>query len=137
MLPAKRNLSVVARVASGLVTLTLLASVGCANPPRTQRFGHPVHVSEVVALSQHGVPPDEIIAKMNRGGLVYYLSEVQYTEIRRRGVTPQVIAYMQTTYVQAVQAHPGLAKDDSMSCFYLGPDGHWYGGGPQGFHPDC
>jgi hypothetical protein len=137
MLPAKLNPSAVARVARALATVILLAAAGCASAPWAHRFGHPVHVSEVVALSQHGVPPDEIIAKMNRGGLVYYLSETDYVEIRRRGVTPQVIAYMQSTYVQAVEQHPGLAQDDSMSCFYLGPDGHWYGGGPQGFHPDC
>jgi hypothetical protein len=137
MLPAKRNLSGVARVASGFAVAAVLVSIGCANLPGSHRFGHPVHVSEVVALSQHGVPPDEIIAKMNRGGLVYYLSEVQYTEIRSRGVTPQVIEYMKVTYVQAVAEHPKLAADASMSCFYLGPDGHWYAGGPEGFHPDC
>jgi hypothetical protein len=134
MLPAKRNLSA---VASSLAALMLLAAAGCAHAPWGHRFGHPVHVSEVVALSQHGVPPDEIIAKMNRGGLVYYLSETDYVEIRRRGVTPQVIEYMKVTYVQAVAEHPRLAQDDSMSCFYLGPDGHWYAGGAEGFHPDC
>jgi uncharacterized lipoprotein YmbA len=72
-----------------------IGAAGCAHAPWAHRFGHPVHVNEVVALSQHGVAPDQIVAKMNRGGLVYNLSEVAYVEIRERGVTPQVIAYMQ------------------------------------------
>ena len=124
-------------LAGGLVALCLLAAPGCANVPWARRFGHPVHVSEVVALSQHGVPPDQIIAKMNRGGLVYSLTEDEYVEIRKRGVTPQVIAYMQGTYTQAVASFPKIAKDPNLGCWYLGPDGHWYAGGPDGLHPDC
>ncbi len=126
-----------ARVAAALAVAGLLGAAGCAHAPWAHRFGHPVHVSEVVALSQHGVAPDRIVAKMNRGGLVYNLSEVEYVEIRERGVTPQVIAYMQSTYTQAVGQYPKLAGDSAMSCWNLGPDGHWYGGGPEGFHPDC
>ncbi len=124
-------------IASGLAVLLALAVSGCANVPWAKRFGHPVHVSEVVALSQHGVPPDQVIAKMNRGGLVYSLTEEQYVEIRKRGVTPQVIAYMQGTYTQAVANFPRLANDPNLGCWYLGPDGYWYAGGPDGFHPGC
>ncbi len=120
-----------------LVLITAaLALAGCAHFGG-KRWGHPVHVSEVVALSQHGVPPSEIVAKMNRSGIVYHLSEVQYVEIRESGVTPEVIAYMKSTYTQALVAYPKLAQDEHFSCWYLGPDGYWYGGGPQGFHPDC
>jgi hypothetical protein len=125
------------RVAGALGVAALLGAAGCAHAPWAHRFGHPVHVSEVVALSQHGVPPDQIIAKMNRGGLVYNLTEVEYVEIRERGVTPQVIAYMQATYSQAVGQFPKLAQDPFLGCWTLGPDGLWYGGGPEGFHPDC
>jgi len=121
----------------GIAAVCLLAACGCANAPWIRRFGHPVHVSEVVALSQHGVPPDQIIAKMNRGGLVYSLTEEEYVEVRKRGVTPQVIAYMQGTYKQAVERFPKLAKDPNLGCWYLGHDGYWYAGGPDGLHPDC
>jgi len=133
----KPHRSATARVAAGLAALGLMAALGCAHAPWIHRYGHPVHVSEVVALSQQGVPPDAIIAKMNRGGLAYNLSEVQYTEIRTRGVTPQVITYMKATYSQAVEAFPRAGDDPGFGCWYLGPDGHWYGGGPLGFHPDC
>ena len=124
-------------MARAAAALALLAAAGCASAPWAHRFGHPVHVSEVVALSQHGVPPDQIIAKMNRGGLVYNLTEEQYVEIRRRGMTPQVVTYMKATYTQAVIRFPRAADDSFLGCWYLGPDGHWYGGGPEGFHPDC
>lgn len=134
MSPEKVMRRLLPGVALGLATASLL---GCAHAPWGHRFGHPVHVSEVVALSQNGVPPDQIVAKMNRGGLVYNLTEAQYTEIRERGVTTRVIQYMRSTYTQAVEQHPKLAEDATLSCFYLGPDGHWYGGGPLGFHPDC
>lgn len=137
MSPEQPRRRVPLRIASGLAVGLLLAAAGCAHAPWIHRFGHPVHVSEVVALSQHGVPPDRIIAKMNRGGLVYKLTEVEYAEIRERGVTPQVIAYMRATYTQSVEVLPKLADDPYEGCFYLGPDGYWYGGGPDGFHPDC
>jgi len=42
-----------------------------------------------------------------------------------------------TTCVQAVEAHSRLKDDEGLSCFYLGADGHGYGGGPEGCHPDC
>jgi hypothetical protein len=137
MSPEPLRHPVPALAAKGLAVATLLAAVACAHAPWVHRFGHPVHVSEVVALSQHGVPPDRIIAKMNRGGLVYHLTEVEYVEIRQRGVTPQVIEYMRATYTQATGQIPKLAQDPFLGCWTLGPDGYWYGGGPEGFHPDC
>jgi len=137
MSPAKVPGLVRARVACRCAVVILLAAVGCANAPGSHRFGHPVHVSEVVALSQHGVPPEKIIAKMNRGGLVYNLSQEDYVVLRKRGVTTQVIEYMKSTYTQAVGQFPKLDTDPYYSCWYLGPDGYWYGGGPDGFHPDC
>jgi len=126
-----------ARVATGIVAALLLLASACSHAPWAHRFGHPVHVSEVVALSQHGVPPEQIIAKMNRSGLVYNLSEDEYVEIRKRGVTPQVIEYMHATYRQALSQFPKIGEDPYYGCWYLGPDGYWYGGGPDGFHPDC
>jgi hypothetical protein len=120
---------------ASLSACALLA--GCASTPWMRRWSHPVTVAEVVQLSRHGVAPDAIIAKMNRAGTVYNLSESQYAEIRKRGVTPQVIAYMKGTYRQAVEKFPKLAHDETMSCWYLGYDGMWYGGGAEGFHPDC
>jgi hypothetical protein len=45
---------------------------------------------------------------------IYNLTEVEYVESRRRGVTPPVIAHMQTTYTQSVEQFPGLAQDTTL-----------------------
>jgi hypothetical protein len=118
-----------------VAALTMLLLPGCAyNAPR---WGDQVTVTEIVFLSQRGVPPERIVAKMQRGGTVYYLTDEQYDRIRGQGVTPMVISAMRTTYTQALAEHPRLATDEQFECFTLGFDGVWYAGGPWGFHPDC
>jgi hypothetical protein len=121
------------RVLLSLCIAALLVA-GCAG---MRRWSHPVSVTEIVHLSKNGVPPDEIIAKLNRAGTIYHLTDAQYDALRKKGVTPSVIAYMKKSYAQAVEKHPELAKDEHLNCWYLGWDGFWYGGGPFGFHPDC
>lgn len=116
------------------IALALVLSA-CAGMPR--RWSHPVTVTEVIFLSQAGVAPDDIIAKMNRGGTVYVLSDANVKALRKKGVTPVVLTYMQQTFVVAAKKYPKIEGDEDLSCFYMGPDGFWYGGGPWGFHPDC
>jgi len=109
---------------------------GCAVMSR--RFSeHPVTAREIVLLSQHGVPPERIIAKLRRAGTVYHLDANQYAALGRQGVTPAVISYLQRSYDEAVRAHPRLAGDEHLDCWSLGFDGVWYAGGPFGLHPDC
>jgi hypothetical protein len=119
------------------VAVALLLVTACASTDDGDRFSHPVHVTEVVVMSLHGVPPNDIVEKMHRSGIVYRLSEIQYEDLRERSVTPRVIHYMKRTYAQAVENNPKLKNDEDFSCWYLGYDGYWYGGGPDGFHPDC
>lgn len=128
-----------ARRALALLALASLAlgAVGCGALGGKRWGEHPVTVSEVVILSQHGVAPEKIVAKMRRGGTVYHLSEAQYAELRKKGVTPVVISYMQQGYAEAVRSFPKLADDQDLSCWNLGFDGFWYLGGPFGLHPDC
>jgi hypothetical protein len=114
------------------VALSLSA---CALVPR--RWSHPVTVTEVVVLSQHGVGSGAIVEKLRRGGTVVLLTEEQLSALRDSGVTPVVIEYLRASYEEAATKHPQLRDDDDLSCFYLGPDGFWYAGGPWGFHPDC
>ena len=124
--------------------LALLAAVGLAaawlgcTGLGGRRWGeHPVTITEIVILSQHGVAPEKIIGKMKRGGTVYLLSEAQYADLRKQGVTPGVISYMQQGYAQAVSSFPKLGDDKDLACWSLGFDGFWYSGGPWGLHPDC
>ncbi len=129
------------RRATVVLAVVALAVSACSSRQRfaaeEPRWAAPVSVTEIVKLSQAGVPPDVIVYKVNYSGLVYYLNEEQYDSLRELGVTPKVIDYMQDTYDQALEAHPNLAKDEYLACWYLGWDGFWYGGGPWGFHPDC
>jgi hypothetical protein len=124
-------------LALAAASLLAASSLACAGLGARRWGEHPVTVTEVVILSQHGVAPEKIIGKMQRGGTVYLLSDAQYAELRKKGVTPAVIAYMQAGYAEAVRAHPKLAEDKDLNCWSLGFDGHWYLGGPYGLHPDC
>jgi hypothetical protein len=138
MLTANRNRPRVRQLLALVALLCLVAgAVGCGSLGGRRWGEHPVTVTEVLILSQHGVAPEKIVAKMRRGGTVYNLSEAQYAELRKKGVTPVVISYMQQSYAEAVRAHPKLAEDDDLSCWNLGFDGFWYLGGPFGLHPDC
>ena len=74
------------------------------------RFSHPVSVTEAVKLSQAGVDPEVIVYKMHTSGIVYNLTEEQYTRIRELGVTPMVIDYMRSTHAQALEKYPKLAE---------------------------
>ena len=128
-----------ARQRLALVAFVCLAvgAVGCSSFGGRRWGDHPVTVTEVVILSQHGVAPEKIIAKLRRAGTVYQLSETQYAALRQKGVTPVVISYMQQSHAEAVREYPKLADDTDMSCWSLGFDGFWYLGGPFGLHPDC
>ncbi|HVN38253.1 MAG TPA: hypothetical protein VMW19_08800 [Myxococcota bacterium] len=128
------------RTRAGLALLALatlaLADSGCASLVG-RRWGEQVSVTEIVMLSKHGVAPEKIIGKIQRGGTIYHLSDAQYADLRKQGVTPAVISYMQRVHEQAVKEFPKLAADEDLNCWNLGFDGFWYAGGPFGLHPDC
>ena len=125
------------RLAIAAVGICLAGALGCASLGSRRWGEHPVTVTEVVILSQHGVAPEKIIGKLRRGGTLYHLSDAQYASLRTKGVTPAVIAYMQQAHAEAVGSFPKLADDADLSCWSLGFDGYWYAGGPWGLHPDC
>jgi len=128
------------RARAGFALLALaalgLAVSGCASVIGN-RYGEQVSVTEIVMLSKHGVAPEKIIGKIQRGGTIYHLSDAQYADLRKQGVTPSVISYMQRVHEQAVKEFPKLAEDEDLNCWNLGFDGFWYAGGPHGLHPDC
>jgi hypothetical protein len=118
-----------------MALVTALGLGGCATMSR--RWSEPVTVREVVLLSEHGVPPEQIVAKMRRAGTIYHLDAAPYATLRTQAVTPVVIGTKQASYAESVRAHPQLAGDVHLDCWSLGFDGVWYAGGPFGFHPDC
>ena len=78
------------RLALATLAVGACGALGCAGLGGKRWGEHPVTVTEVVVLSQHGVAPEAIVAKMRRGGTLYHLSDAQYAALRQKGVTPAV-----------------------------------------------
>ena len=90
----------------------------------------PLSVSEVVEMSQAGVPADEIILKMRESGTVYRLDASQLVRLHEQGVSDEVLNYMQETYLESVRENQRL---QDMRLWSYGDDGYWYGGVPFGW----
>ena len=75
-----------------LAILSGCVSMGYSAPPIT--------VAEIVAWSQAGISPPEIIRRMQNAGDVYRLSASQLADLREQGVNNAVINYMQQTYLR-------------------------------------
>ena len=112
-----------------LTCMTLLG--GCATLELEQSTP-PVTVSEVIHMSQQGVPAETILDKMRQSQTVYRLTASQLAQLRDQGVADQVIDYMQQTYLYAVRNDQSLEDWDNRT---LGADGFWYGGPYYGWPP--
>lgn len=69
----------------------------------------PVTVSEVIQMTQEGVPAETIIAKMRGVRSVYRLNAAELARLHDRGVADPIINYMQQTYLEAVRREQSLA----------------------------
>ena len=87
------------------VAITFVMMIGsCATTPRVP----PPTLDEIVKLSQDKVPSETIIQRIHDSRAVYMLSASQLVQLGDRGVTPAVLDYMQSTYVQAYRnSSPG------------------------------
>ena len=112
-------LGAVPRLSAIFVVYLVLA--GCA----TVAAREPVTVSQIVAMSQAGTPSADIIAKIRDSGTVYRIKASQLAELERKGVPPDVINYMQKTYLDAVRRDQSV---QDWNLWTLGDDGYWYGG---------
>jgi hypothetical protein len=110
------------------VAVGFLVLGGCATltgaPPA------PVTVGQIVKMSQEGVPSQDIIRLMQDSGTAYRLNASQLADLKQKGVSDQVINYMQQTYLNAVRENQ--ARRD-FAYWYWGSDGYWYGGPPYGW----
>ena len=91
-------------VGSGLLS-------GCAALGLEQRKP-PVTVSEVIQMTQEGVPAENIIARMRDAKTVYRLDAAELAQLHDRGVADPVINYMQQTYLGAVRREQSRADWD-------------------------
>jgi len=109
------------------LALMVLAVTGCATSG-TER-PRPVKVPEVIAMCKAGVPADEIVRKMQASGTVYRLTASQLVELAHQGVPPEVLDYMQNTYLDATRVDASYEEWERWQSF----DGYWYGGVPFGW----
>ncbi|HPQ94861.1 MAG: hypothetical protein KDI44_04620 [Thiothrix sp.] len=105
-----------------LLLLLALSLGGCVVAPAEPR--PTATVPEIIQLSRQKVPPDQIVARMRASGTYYHLSASQLADLRRQGVSDQVIDYMQLTYLEAVRRNQAMRDFDRWDRV----DGWWYGG---------
>lgn len=84
------------RVCAWLVLLGGLCLLcGCASPPPKPQ----VTVDEVVAMSKQGTPPQVLVEKMRDSRSVYRLPASKLLELKREGISDDVLNYMEQTYL--------------------------------------
>ena len=118
----KRNIgSLTAIVVFCLVAGFLLAGCSTSGNKKVP----PVSVGEIVQMSKSGMSPEDIMAKIRESGTVYRLKASELVDLKKQGVSDEVIDYMQKTYIRAVQ-HDQRLQDESY--WTRQNDGYWYGG---------
>jgi hypothetical protein len=70
---------------------------------------HPVTVSEVIQMTQEGLPAEAIVEKMRDARSVYRLNAAELAQLHDRGVADPILNYMQRTYLEAVRREQSLA----------------------------
>jgi len=81
--------------AGSVILGCLLLLGGCASSPSKPQFP----VDQVVAMSKQGAPADAVIEKMRDSRSVYPLPASKLLELKREGVSDEVLNYMEQTYL--------------------------------------
>jgi hypothetical protein len=116
---------------AGSMMLAVALMAGCAMVGGSAR-PQPVKVPDIVALSKSGMPAADIIGKMRASGTVYRLQASQLAELKAQGVAPEVVDYMQQTYLDAVSRDASYQEWSRWSRH----DEYWYGGAPYDWSYD-
>jgi hypothetical protein len=90
------------------LVLTCMPLLGGCATLGVEQSTPPVTVSDVIHMSQQGVPADTILDKMRQSQTVYRLTASQLAQLRAQGVADQVLDYMQQTYRYAVRQDQSL-----------------------------
>lgn len=83
---------------SWLVILGCAIVSGCSTAG-TPKAAAPPSPADVVAMSRAGVPPDEIIQRMQASNAVYALTDDQAASLAAQGVSDTVITYMRRSHI--------------------------------------
>ena len=108
-----------------LSTAIVAGIAGCAHFNTTKP--EPITVPQVVKMAKDGIPADVMIAKMEASGTVYRLKASQLANLEDEGVPPEVIDYMQRTYLDAVKND---ARYEHLRYWDQEGEFGWYGGAP-------
>lgn len=96
------------RIFAVLAACAVLAGLaGCASnrPPAPS-------LDEIVQMSSDGIADDQIISQMEQSGAVYRLSASRIVELRQKGVSTDVLDYMQEVYIRQVRREERLMYGD-------------------------
>jgi hypothetical protein len=72
---------------------------------------HKVTVPQIIEMTKAGASDQEIINEIQQSKTVYKLNGNQYARLRQKGVSNNVINYMQQTYINAVQNSQNRDED--------------------------
>lgn len=88
-----------------------LALGGCVTaPPRPPA----PTTDEIVQMSKDGMPPSEIIQRMEESHALYPLKASQLAKLREDGVSDEVIDYMQQSLIDAERFREAMRERDRM-----------------------
>ncbi len=79
-----------------VILFAVVVTQGCAS------FMTRPSVSQVVKMSQEGVPSEQIIAEMRKNDTVYYMSDEEMENLQKQGVSYSVTRYMREKRDQAM-----------------------------------
>lgn len=80
-------------------------------------------VSDVVQMSNDGVPSKDIITDMRKSHSVYMLKANELAELSREGVPDSVLNYMDKTRINSIR------QEERMYNYNWDPYDYWYGPG--------
>lgn len=116
-----------ANVLKTSIILSIILCIGCAtlSGDPVGPAPNPISVKEIVEMTGAGIPSEIIIEKIQQSQTVYRLQASQLVQLKKMGVSDQVINYMQQTYIDAARRNQAY---EDWSNFSLADDGFWYGG---------
>ena len=86
------KISIVVALALAMLAVT----TGCASPDRRQAPS----LEDIVRMSEQGESDEEIIGLLIESRAVYPLSSAKIVDLHQRGVTTEVLDYMQKAYIE-------------------------------------
>src|ERR1043166_191083 len=105
----RRFRKILPRLGSTSTLLAASALFGGCSTLGVEPSKAPVMVSEVIKMTQEGIPADTIVEKMRESKGVYRLNAAELSELHDRGIADPVINYMQQTYLESARREQSLA----------------------------